>query len=94
MLDKTQTAVELNRPSVAVAAFQTAIQRQDEFEKASEELRESQEKAKAERELKASQEDELAKNSDHSVDVFVNDSGGSNLGSNSDQRGNTVDVTA
>ena len=90
MLDKIQKAVDTRLPSVAVAAFQTAIHQQEAIEEATQELRAREREARAERQRNA--RDEAVQLSD-AIDVAQKsavDSGEDSGGR--PERGRAVDV--
>ena len=90
MLDKIQKAVDTRLPSVAVAAFQTAIHQQEVFEEATQELRAREREVRAERQRSAQEDvvqlgDTISGVGDADSDSSV-DSGGQ------PERGRAVDV--
>ena len=93
MLNNVQKAVDPRLPSVAVAAFQTAIHQQAQFEETTEVLRTRERQVRAERQRNV-QEDLVESRSSASVSIGQNtESEGANTGSSTD-RGNAVDVEA
>lgn len=93
MLNNVQKAVDPRLPSVAVAAFQTAIHQQAKFEEASEELRAREREVRAERQREAQKELTKSRESE-SISISITAEGSSD-GANSggaSERGNTVDV--
>lgn len=95
MLERLNRAVEPRPSSVAVTAFQTAIRQQEDFKETAEDIRVRQERERAEQQQKAREEQLRAqKNSQHAVNLVVDDSGDANADSHTDQRGSAVDVEA
>ena len=91
MLNNVQKAVDPRLPSVAVAAFQTAIHQQAQFEEATEVLRARERDVRAERQREA-QEDLADSRSSASISIGQHgDPNSADTGSSSD-RGNAVDV--
>lgn len=97
MLERLNKLVD-PRPasSVALTAFRTAIRQQEDFKETAEDIRVRQEQAVASQKQKSREEDIKTKDSgNNSVDLLVDENSiGSSVGQQTEQRGSAVDVKA